>query len=69
MFLHNSAQHHENSIAHGNYMNKFVQRIQNSKTKYCKAPYITFATTLTNIQQKCLGKVSQSVVITSKAAL
>jgi len=36
MFLHHSAEHYENSIAHGNYMNKFVQRVQTSKTNTVK---------------------------------
>ena len=36
MFLHYSAEHHENSIAHGNYMIKFLQTIQTSKTNTVK---------------------------------
>ena len=37
MFLYNSPHHHQNSIAHGNYMgNKFVQWIKTSTTNTVK---------------------------------
>ena len=68
MFLHNSAEHHENSIAHGNYMNKFVQRIQTSKTNTVKHQKTVHHIRKKNIDQDTAKMYRQSITVVQTTA-
>ena len=67
MFLHHSAEHYENSIAHGNYMNKFVQRIQTSKTNTVKHQK-TVHHIRKNIDQDTAKMYRQSITVVQTTA-